>query len=97
MLVLVGFNLPKRLWCRRGFEVVIVLWVFAFSCGVGTICDSRVGNLRGVHNFGGGIAFEGWSTQYPWGLHQLVPSHGVLVELLEFELLVHMFGSIHQR
>jgi hypothetical protein len=52
-MVIVGFNLPKRLWCRGGFEAVIVLWVFAFSRGISAICDSRVGNLKGVCSFGG--------------------------------------------
>lgn len=54
MHTLVGSNLPMRFWCRGGFEGVIVFMVLTFLCGVGAICDSRVGTRKGVCNLDGG-------------------------------------------
>ncbi len=53
-MALVGSNLPKIFWCKGGFEAIIIFWDFAFSCGVGVICDLVVVNLRGAPSFGGG-------------------------------------------
>jgi hypothetical protein len=58
----VGSNLPKRFWCRGGFEGIIFLVVFTFFCRLGAICDLGVGTLQGVCNLGGsGI----WAGVYP--------------------------------
>jgi hypothetical protein len=60
MHTLVGSNLPMRFWCRGGFEGVIFFMVLTSFCGVGAICDSRVGTI-------GGLQF-GWWTHMRGGM-----------------------------